>query len=73
MRFFINFWDLNNAIYKYEYPMLIVDIIINEVVGNKMFSLWYNQIFIVKNDILKSAFWCLEAFRMYEWLVMPID
>ena len=31
----------------------------------------YNQIYIAKEDVPKTAFRCLGAIRTFEWVVMP--
>ncbi|XP_072064965.1 uncharacterized protein [Arachis hypogaea] len=62
----INFRDLNNATPKDEYFMPIADMLINSAAGNEVLSFMdsysgYNQIFIVEDDVAKTAFRCLGA------------
>jgi hypothetical protein len=57
----VDFRDLNRAIPKDEYPMPIVETLINAAVGNKILSFMdgnadYNQIFMALEDIRKTAF-----------------
>jgi hypothetical protein len=59
----VDFWDLNRVTPKDEYPMLISDTLINNASGNKMINLLdgnvgYNQIFMVEEDVSKTAFRC---------------
>jgi hypothetical protein len=59
----VDFWDLNRVTPKDEYPMLIADTLINNASGNKMINLLdgnvgYNQIFMVEEDVSKTAFRC---------------
>jgi hypothetical protein len=53
---------------KDEYPMLVADILINIASGNKMISFLdgnagYNQIFMAREDVHKTAFRCLGLFE----------
>jgi hypothetical protein len=57
----MDFRDLNRATLKDEYPMPIAETLINAAVGNKILSFMdgnagYNQIFMVLEDIHKTAF-----------------
>ena len=31
----------------------------------------YNQIYITKDDVSKTTFWCPGAIGTYEWIIMP--
>jgi hypothetical protein len=64
LRVCIDFRNLNRATPEDEYPMHIVDILINNVSGNRVISFLdgntrYNQIFMVEEDASKKAFICL--------------
>uniref|UniRef100_A0A151UEW0 Transposon Ty3-I Gag-Pol polyprotein n=1 Tax=Cajanus cajan TaxID=3821 RepID=A0A151UEW0_CAJCA len=76
MRVCIDFRDLNAATPKDAYPMPIGETMIDAVTGNEILSLLdgysgYNQIYIAKNDVSKTAFRCPGALGTYEWVVMP--
>nr|KYP68997.1 Transposon Ty3-I Gag-Pol polyprotein [Cajanus cajan] len=76
MRVCIDFRDLNAATPKDAYPMPIAETMIDAVAGNEILSLLdgysgYNQIYIAKNDVSKTAFRCPGALGTYEWVVMP--
>nr|KYP34903.1 Retrotransposable element Tf2 [Cajanus cajan] len=76
MRVCIDFRDLNAATPKDAYPMPIAETMIDVVAGNEILSLLdgysgYNQIYIAKNDVSKTAFRCPGALGTYEWVVMP--
>jgi len=65
MRICIYFKDLNNTTLKDEYPMQIVEMLINEVERNEMWSLLdgyfgHKQIFIAENDISEIAFYARD-------------
>jgi hypothetical protein len=70
----VDFWNLNRVTPKDEYPMLVADILINIASGNKMISFLdgnagYNQIFMAREDVHKTAFRCLGLF---EWIMMTL-
>jgi hypothetical protein len=49
----IDFWDLNRATPKDEYPMPVADVLVNSASGNKVIcfidgNAGYNQIFMAK-------------------------
>jgi hypothetical protein len=74
----VDFRDLNRATPKDEYPMLIVDTLINNASGNRMISFLdgnagYNQIFMAEEDISKTAFCCPSFVGLFEWVVMTFD
>jgi hypothetical protein len=75
IRVCIDFCTLNKATPKDEYPMLIVDMLINNTSGHRVISflnsnVGYNQIFMSKGDISKTAFHCLGFIGLFEWVVM---
>ncbi|MCH79701.1 hypothetical protein A2U01_0000455, partial [Trifolium medium] len=76
LRVCIDFRDLNAATPKDEYPMPVADMLFDSASGNEILSLMdgysgYNQIFIPKEDVPKTAFRCPEAIGNFEWTVMP--
>ena len=71
----IDFRDLNKGTPKYEYPMPIADMLINESSGHRMISFLddnagYNQIFMAEEDTSKMAFVCPGFVDLFEWVVM---
>ena len=61
---------------KDEYPMLVADLLIDGAFGYKVLSFMdghsgYNQIFIIENDVHKTAFRCPGSIGTFEWVVMP--
>ena len=75
IRVCIDFINLNKATPKDEYPMHIVDKLINETSGHRVISFvdgnaCYNQIFMAKEDTSKTAFRCLGFVGLFEWVVM---
>lgn len=55
--------------------MLVVNLLVDSVAQNGILSFMdghagYNQIFLAKNDIHKTAFRCSGALGTYEWNVM---
>ena len=67
----IDFRDLNKATPKDEYPMPISDMLINEASGHRVISFLdgntgYNQIFMVEEDISKTAFRCPGFVGLFE-------
>jgi hypothetical protein len=74
----VDFRDLNRATPKDEYPMPIVDTLINNASGNRMISFLdgnagYNQIFMAEEDISNTAFCCPSFVGLFEWVVMTFD
>jgi hypothetical protein len=70
----VNFRNLNLATPKDEYPMPVADLLIDSASGYKMISFLhgnagYNQIFMVKEDVSKTAFHCLGFVGLFEWVV----
>jgi hypothetical protein len=75
LRVCTDFCNLNRATPKDEYPMPIVDTLINNASGNKVISFLdgnarYNQIFMTEKDVSKTAFICLGFIGLFEWVVM---
>jgi hypothetical protein len=71
----MDFKDLNRATPKEEYPMPVVETLINAAVGHKILSFMdgnagYNQIFIAPEDIHKTAFRVPGAVGLFEYVVM---
>jgi hypothetical protein len=71
----VNFRDLNMATPKDEYPMSIVETLINAAAGNKILSFMdgnvgYNQIFMALEDIHKTAFRVPSVVGLFEYVVM---
>jgi hypothetical protein len=71
----VDFRDLNRATPKDEYPMPVVETLINATVGNKILifmdgSAGYNQIFMAPEDIHKTAFRVLGTMGLFEYMVM---
>ena len=57
------------------YPMPIADMLVDAAVGHKVISFMdgnvgYNQFFMAKEDIAKTAFRCTGAIGLFEWVVM---
>nr|ABA97233.1 retrotransposon protein, putative, unclassified [Oryza sativa Japonica Group] len=75
VRVCIDFRDLNKATPKDEYPMPVADQLVDAASGHKILSFMdgnvgYNQIFMAKEDIYKTAFRCPGAIGLFEWVVM---
>jgi hypothetical protein len=75
IRVCIGFRNLNRATLTDEYPMPIADMLINNASGHKILSFLdgnasYNQIFMVEEDMYKTAFICLSFVGLFEWVVM---
>jgi hypothetical protein len=71
----VDFRDLNRATPKDEYPKPIADMLIDSALGNKMISFLdgnasYNQIFMAKEDVSKTAFRFPRFVGLFEWVVM---
>ena len=76
LRVCVDFRDLNAATPKDSYVMPIVDMLVESIAINELFSFMdgfsgYNQILIVIDDISKIVFRCLSSLGMFEWMVMP--
>jgi hypothetical protein len=75
IRVCIDFRDLNRATPKYEYPMPLADMLINDASGHRVISFLdgnasYNQIFMAEEDMSKTAFICPRFVGLFEWVVM---
>jgi hypothetical protein len=75
IRICVDFINLNRATPKDEYPMPVADLLIDSASGNKMISFLdgtagYNQIFMEKEDVSKTAFRCPGFVGLFEWVVM---
>jgi hypothetical protein len=71
----VDFRDLNWATTKDEYPMSVVESLINAVAGNKILSFMdgntgYNQIFMAPEDIHKTTFRVTGVVGLFEYMVM---
>jgi hypothetical protein len=71
----VDFRNLNRVTPKNEYPMPIADLLIDSALGNKVISFLdgnagYNQIFMAKEDVSKTAFCCPGFIGLFEWVVM---
>jgi hypothetical protein len=74
----VDFRDLNRATLKDEYPMPVVETLINAATGNKILSFMdgnagYNQIFMAPEDIHKTAFRVPDAVGLFEYVVMTFE
>jgi hypothetical protein len=75
IRVCVDFYSLNTATPKDEYPMPVVEVLINRASGHKMISFLdvnacYNHIFMAEEDVFKTAFRCLGFVGLFEWVVM---
>jgi hypothetical protein len=57
------------------YPMPVADMLVDAAASHRVISFMdgnagYNQIFMVEEDIHKTAFRCPGALGLYEWVVM---
>jgi hypothetical protein len=71
----IDFHNLNKATPKYEYPMAIADMLINNASRDRVISFLdgnagYNQIFMTEEDMSKTTFRCPDFISLFEWVVM---
>nr|AAX95395.1 Reverse transcriptase (RNA-dependent DNA polymerase), putative [Oryza sativa Japonica Group]ABA92966.2 retrotransposon protein, putative, unclassified [Oryza sativa Japonica Group] len=78
VRVCIDFRDLNKATPKDEYPMPVADQLVDAASGHKILSFvdgnaGSNQIFMTEEDIHKTAFRCLGAISLFEWVVMTFS
>jgi hypothetical protein len=75
IRLCVDFCILNQTTPKDEYPMLVVDDLINKASGHKVVSFLdrnasYNQVFMAEEDAAKTAFQCPGFVGLFEWIVM---
>jgi hypothetical protein len=71
----VDFKSLNRATPKDEYPMPVVETLINAAADNKILSfmdgnIGYNQIFMAPEDIHKTAFRVSGVVGLFEYVVM---
>jgi hypothetical protein len=71
----VDFRNLNRATSKDEYPMPVADLLIDSASGNKVISfldgnVGYNQIFMAKEDVIKTVFHCSGFVVFFQWVVM---
>jgi hypothetical protein len=71
----VDFRDLNRATPKDEYPMPVVETLLNAAAGHKILSFMdgnagYNQIFMAPEDIHKTTFRVPGAVGLFEYVVM---
>jgi hypothetical protein len=62
---------------KDEYPMSVADALVNSALGNRMINFMdgnvgYNQIFMAKVDVHKTAFRCPGFIGLFKWKVMTL-
>jgi hypothetical protein len=74
-RVYMDFRNLNRATPKDEYPMPVVETLINAAADNKILSFMdgnagYNQIFMAPEDIHKTTFRVPSAVGLFEYVVM---
>jgi hypothetical protein len=78
LRVCIDFRDLNKATPMDGYPMPIANMLVDAAARHKVCSFMdgnagYNQIFMVVEDIAKTAFRCPGAIGLFEWVVMTFS
>jgi hypothetical protein len=71
----VDFRNLNQATPKEKYLMHIADLLVDSTSGNKVISFLdgnagYNQIFMAKEDVSKTAFHYPGFIGLFEWVVM---
>jgi hypothetical protein len=74
-RVYVDFRDLNRATPKDEYPMPVVETLINVTADNKILCFMdgnagYNQIFMAPKDIYKTAFRVPIVVGLFEYVVV---
>jgi hypothetical protein len=74
----VDFRNLNRATPKDEYPKPVANLLIDSASGNKVISFLdgnagYNQIFMAKEDVSKTAFRSHGSVDLFEWVVMTFD
>jgi hypothetical protein len=75
IRICMDFRNLNRATPKDEYSMPVANLLVDSASGNKVISFLdgnarYNQIFMAKEDVSKTAFHCPGFIGLFEWVVM---
>ena len=58
----VDFWNLNRALKKDNYPIPPMEQLLHTVLGSEIFSLLdgfsgYNQVLVSEEDCLKTTFW----------------
>jgi hypothetical protein len=71
----MDFRNLNRTTAKDGDLTPVADLLVNSVSGNKVISFLegnasYNQIFMVKEDVSKTAFCCPGFVGLFEWVFM---
>lgn len=71
----IDFRDLKKAKPKDEYPMHVVDLLVDAAVGHKIITFMdgnpgYNKISMAEEDISRTTFKWFGAIGLFEWVVM---
>jgi translation initiation factor IF-1 len=61
----MDFQDLNNACFKYDFPLLITEIMVNATTGHKRLTFMdgsynCNQIWMAPADEVNTTFWTLK-------------
>jgi hypothetical protein len=75
IRICVDFRNLNRATLKDKYTMPIANLLIDSASGNKMIGFLegnagYNQIFMAKDDVSKTALSYSGFIGLFEWVVM---
>ena len=75
LRICVDFRNFNNATPKDEYPMPMADLLVDGVAGYQILSMMdghsgYKQIFIIEEDVHKTAFRCPGSIGTFELIVM---
>ena len=75
LRVCIDFRNLNIATPMDGYPMPVADLLVDAAAGHRIISFMdgnagYNQIFMVEEDIAKTAFRCPSHVGLFEWMVL---
>jgi hypothetical protein len=75
VRVCIDFRDSNKAAPMDGYPMLVADLLVDVASRHKVINFMdgnagYNQIFMAEEDVPKTAFRCLRAIGLFEWINM---
>jgi hypothetical protein len=78
IRICVDFRNLNWATLKDEYPMPVANLLVNSASGNKVISFLdsnasYNQIFMAKEDVSKTAFCCPGFVGLFKWVIMTFS
>jgi hypothetical protein len=75
IQIWVDFRNLNRATLKDEYLMPGANLLVDSALGNKVISFLdrnagYNQIFMAKENVSKTAFCCPGFIGIFEWVVM---